>query len=80
MGCNHSKGKDQTDVLVPRPAQKRKSDGPLTAKEIEKRIDASSETKLLKFEEFSMRYAYVCQRGYYPDGKEMKVYSLFLKQ
>ena len=69
MGCNNSKEESQTEVLPPRPSQKRNSGGPLSAKEIEQRIDASPATKLLKFDDFSMRYAYVCQRGYYPDCK-----------
>lgn len=65
MGCSNSK--EETTAVAAPPPQKRKSNGPLTAKEIEKRIDAPSSSKLLKFDDFSMRYAYVCQRGYYPD-------------
>lgn len=74
MGCSNSKDEataQNTEVVPPRPAVKRRSNntGPLTLQEIEQRIDSSAESKLLKFEEFSIKYAYVCQRGYYPDCK-----------
>mmetsp|Transcript_26290 Transcript_26290/g.44354 ORF Transcript_26290/g.44354 Transcript_26290/m.44354 type:complete len:1053 (-) Transcript_26290:234-3392(-) len=73
MGCSNSKDEtptQNTEVVPPRPAVKRRSNntGPLTLQEIEQRIDSSADSKVLKFEEFSIKYAYVCQRGYYPDS------------
>ena len=72
MGCNNSKEDTAhaTEVVSSRaPPSRRKSNGPLTPQEIEQRIDSCDVVKELNFEDFSMKYAYVCQRGYYPDCK-----------
>jgi hypothetical protein len=47
---------------------KRKTKGPLTFAEIQGRIDAPVKTKIVSNGELSLRYGYVSQRGYYPDG------------
>ena len=41
---------------------------PLSTKEILLRIEASPETSSLVIAQTAMRYAYVSQRGYYPEG------------
>ena len=41
---------------------------PMTKHEIGKRIDSINETRTASFGGVSVRYAYLSQRGYYPDG------------
>jgi hypothetical protein len=48
---------------------------PLTPLQIQQRIEAPSECKQLVIGGITMRYAWVSQRGYYPDGEAA---SLFL--
>lgn len=68
MGCTNSKG-----AYTPPP---RYNDGsysnksnPLTEKEIQARIEAAKESHVLELGGVKYRYAYVSQRGYYPECK-----------
>jgi hypothetical protein len=42
---------------------------PLSQSEIQQRIDAAPNNVDLVIADVSMRYAWLSQRGYYPDGK-----------
>jgi hypothetical protein len=48
--------------------QKRISKGPLSLVEIQKRIDVSLKVKTVCKNGLTLRYAYLSQRGYYPEG------------
>lgn len=61
MGCSSSKAQNASKPV--------EQTGPLTETEIEARISAPSETQNINIAGVSMRYAWVSQRGYYPDGK-----------
>ena len=83
MGCHNSKPSEKQKSAEEIPlvrAPRRKSD-PLTPEEIEQRIDSSSCVKRIKFKDYSISYAYVCQRGYYPDCKckEFCYYFIILR-
>jgi hypothetical protein len=72
VGCINSKDNiDQnrdtasSSLLVPLPRASTKS--PLSDKEIESRIECSAEAQIMKIGQIVYRYAYVSQRGYYPD-------------
>jgi len=65
MGCNQSSSGG--------PAvngRKKSSSGPMTKEQIGKRIDSIDETRAVSFGRVRVRYAYVSQRGYYPDDKK----------
>lgn len=49
---------------------------PLSATEIQQRIEAPTESKHLAIGDIKMRYAWVSQRGYYPDGRIASVLIL----
>jgi hypothetical protein len=57
MGCTNSSTKNVME------------NNPLTALQIQQRIEAPSECKQLIIGGVTMRYAWVSQRGYYPDGE-----------
>lgn len=42
--------------------------GPLSSSTIKNRIESINETKTATFGGLQVRYAYLTQRGYYPDG------------
>lgn len=70
MGCSNSKPEKSVVKSTEQPAIVR--DGslkpvPLTALEIQARIECPTEMKLLEIGGFKMKYAWVSQRGYYPD-------------
>ena len=44
--------------------------GPLSINSVQKRIESIPETKTATFGGLKVRYAYISQRGYYPDGNE----------
>lgn len=41
---------------------------PLTELEIQSRIESSKQTQTLEIDGVKMRYAFMSQRGYYPEG------------
>jgi hypothetical protein len=68
MGCKQSILISEMSMKYHRNQNKEKSTQPLTEKELEQRIVAPSETQILKIGGINIRYAWVSQRGYYPDG------------
>jgi hypothetical protein len=75
VGCINSKDNidenlhdtASSSLLVSLPRTSTKS--PLSEKEIESRIECSDEAQIMKIGKIVYRYAYVSQRGYYPDCK-----------
>lgn len=67
MGCNQS---SSIDHKKPRAL----SSTPMSKQEIGKRIDAIDQTCTATFGGVTVRYAYLSQRGYYPDGKSGGTY------
>lgn len=65
MGCNQSSENDNKK----KAGGRRQSAAPMSKQEIGKRIDCIPETCTATFGGVSVRYAYLSQRGYYPDGK-----------
>ncbi len=65
MGCGGSKN----DVVKQNSGGNSKGSAPLTVSEIEKRIEAPKDTHVVNHAGINMKYAWVSQRGYYPDGK-----------
>ena len=65
MGCGGSKN----DVVKQNSGGGSKGSAPLTVSEIEKRIEAPKDTHVVNHAGINMKYAWVSQRGYYPDGK-----------
>lgn len=68
MGCSSSRPADAA-AKKKQGAHRRDSVPPMTKKEIDKRIDSIDKTCAAKFGGVSVRYAYLSQRGYYPDGE-----------
>lgn len=48
---------------------RRQSSGPLTDKEIQMRIESATEFKTVTIGGITLKYAWVSQRGYYPDSE-----------
>ena len=74
MGCVPSTASSaanaRTDPALPTlTKQISKNSNPLTDKEILMRIEAPSETQQLSLSGIKVRYAWVSQRGYYPECK-----------
>lgn len=68
MGCTSSKQfNDTTDAPVNNNGSSMKNN-PLTEDEILMRMDAPAESMRMVIDGVSIRYAWVCQRGYYPEG------------
>ncbi len=67
MGCNQSSNVDKKGPVGGAGGGQRRST-PMTKTEIDKRIDSINETRKATFGGVSVRYAYLSQRGYYPDG------------
>jgi len=68
MGCNQSTpDKAVVGGVAGGPHSGGKDNEPMTNDEIEKRIDSIEETKTCSFGGIKVRYAYLSQRGYYPD-------------
>jgi hypothetical protein len=67
MGCC-GPSKEASNNVVIGNHHVAKHDEPMTTAEIESRIDAIEHTKSATFGGISVRYAYLSQRGYYPDG------------
>lgn len=66
MGCSGSK---QSDAAVGGSMIGGPEDEPMTHAEIESRIESSEKTHNVVLGGMKIRYAYLSQRGYYPDGK-----------
>lgn len=75
MGCSHS---TSADKKVTHGAGRSRS-SVMTKTEIDQRIDSIRETCSATFGGVRVRYAYLSQRGYYPDGKrrDMSVSCFF---
>ncbi len=70
MGCTQSSSKTREPVnSVSSPKSNRRSMNPLTESEIQDRIDASKQTQILEIDGIKMRFAFMSQRGYYPECK-----------
>ncbi|CAM9116929.1 unnamed protein product [Ectocarpus sp. 12 AP-2014] len=67
MGCARSK-KEVDDPLANGDGSG--SGQPLTTREIEERVDAPPQSETVQIAGCSLRYAYVSQRGFYPDDRE----------
>ncbi len=70
MGCTNSKQEKSVAKNTDQPVAVRESSlkpVPLTLQEIQARIECPTEMKLLEIGGFKMKYAWVSQRGYYPD-------------
>ena len=52
------------------------NDAPLTYKDVQSRIESIPETKTATFGGLRVRYAYITQRGYYPEGASSSLLSL----
>ena len=61
MGCNQS-------TVTEKAGGRRQSAVPMSKDEIGKRIESIDATKSATFGGVTVRYAYLSQRGYYPDG------------
>jgi hypothetical protein len=71
MGCSSSTPANKPRKLAGPPGAKtntRNSIVGMTKTEIDQRIECG-ETKKAKFGGVTVRYAYLSQRGYYPDGE-----------
>jgi hypothetical protein len=67
MGCSNSSQLKKLPNKM--PAASRSSGAPLTPQEILSRIDAIKQSTVITIANYQMNYAYVSQRGYYPDCK-----------
>ena len=74
MGCNQS-----TDSTKKPSGAGRRTSNPMSKQEIHKRIDSIEKTCTANFGGVSVRYAYLSQRGYYPDGKFVCKYMILLQ-
>jgi len=73
MGCNNSTSAPtvvETYEEIPSP----KSNGPLSSKELQQRIETCDDAMVMNFNAFSIRFAFLSQRGYYPDCKIYEIY------
>jgi hypothetical protein len=79
MGCCSSKPEQHVAVKAPAPLRDATSNGeePMTNDEIEKRIECAEESKSITLGGIKIRYAYLSQRGYYPEGKNNESVMLF---
>jgi hypothetical protein len=74
MGCCESKAHDV--VGGGSLAMAGLKDEPMSNAEIESRIECIEKTETIVLGGLKLRYAYLSQRGYYPDGeKPLRVYS-----
>ena len=80
MGCTPSKSgttRRSTEAYVSEIEEGAEADcdeldphrSALTVEEIQLRIDASQASQTVRLSGVTMRYAYVSQRGFYPNGK-----------
>ena len=69
MGCCESK---PSDVGVGSHAALNPVEEPMSNAEIESRIESIETTESLVLGGIKLRYAYLSQRGYYPDGKSLE--------
>ena len=69
MGCGQSKHQAEVGVVAPPPMGTTSTDEPMTNAEIQSRIDSIEKTESIVLGGMKLRYAYLSQRGYYPDGE-----------
>ena len=69
MGCCESKPHDV--IGGPSLANLNPNDAPMSNAEIESRIESIEKTESLTLGGIKLRFAYLSQRGYYPDGKNL---------
>lgn len=68
MGCKGSKPHVEVGMGNPGPLNFGREE-PMTKAEIQSRIESIERTESVVFGGMKLRYAYLSQRGYYPDGK-----------
>jgi len=81
MGCTNSKPQSNKSVTQNESALAKEGSLkaiPLTAQEIQARIECPNESKPLEIGGLKMKYAWVSQRGYYPDCKFPKLIFIVL--
>jgi hypothetical protein len=79
MGCasSNNNGSSRTqNPVVNSPKSQNQSKSPLTEFEIQSRIEAPKQSQFLDLDGIKIRFAFVSQRGYYPEG----MISIFLKR
>jgi hypothetical protein len=76
MGCGASKNSEA--VVGSSMVGGSHKDEPMTNSEIESRIECIERTESLVLGGMKIRYAYLSQRGYYPDGKKSNFLSYIL--
>lgn len=83
MGCTSSsaRGDDVMAGRSPLPSKNLSTStrsNPLTATEIQSRIEAPKESQFLEIAGVKIKYAWTSQRGYYPEGLLLNVSLPFL--
>ena len=69
MGCINSKSKTVAKkTTVAKDVTIETTNSPLTSQDIEMRIDCSKDIQTINLGSVAISYAWVSQRGYYPDG------------
>jgi hypothetical protein len=71
MGCTNSKEPNGASPPVKGSASNSMRNNPLTEQEIQMRIDCPKQSQLLELGGVTYRYAWVSQRGYYPEGNSV---------
>jgi len=69
MGCILSKDKSNASPKVNKNDMIQTTNSPLSAEEIESRIECSKDIRVVNIGALSLAYGYLTQRGYYPDCK-----------
>jgi serine/threonine protein phosphatase PrpC len=76
MGCKLSSNRDH-DPKAPAIRRGTNQPAPMTKQQIEKRIKSINETCVATFGGVSVRYAWLSQRGYYPDRESFSRFGSF---
>lgn len=73
MGCGSSTASKTAGDGMPKSAAAhglgKNRNEPMTNAEVESRIECSESSRTATFGGIKVRYAFLSQRGYYPDGK-----------
>ena len=69
MGCiNSTEERPRETSMTAQTAGRKKFKSPLSDRELQSRIECPDSTLSMSIESTNIRYAYVSQRGYYPDA------------
>jgi hypothetical protein len=71
MNSTPAAGERETSMTTQSNPNRRKFKSPLSDREIQSRIECPQSTLNMAIGKTKIRYAYVSQRGYYPDGMQM---------